>query len=399
MKTLLQWVVMSMVFMILSINMLHAQELPQISPTTTIQVGGEILGVLELADGNIIARNANGSITLYDPAGQLLATMTGHTNGVYSLIQLSDGRIVSSGRDFAVRFWSASGEALSATEGLVTFADQLLELSNGNIAIPAGNLYLLDSTGQIIANIEERPDGFREVLELPDGQIVTIGRGSAPNSISIWDSTLENRVQFGQRDTRGIKLLSNGTLISWSGLGYLDIWDFDGNNLASVSDIGHGFYDLIELVDGNIAVRRDESRDFLVIYDAELNQISEHQIAESDILGMVELSGGRVAVWSKDIYIFGETISDNMVLEGHVFSMGNGDIIELADGRLLSRGDRGDDYPNFIRLWNSDGTPAAVFTQEDVFRVNGMFMLSDGRILSWSNSTETSASIYLWEIN
>lgn len=397
MKTWLQWVVISIVLMILSMNLVHAQELPQISPVTTIQVGGEILGVLELADGNIISWNANGSITLYDRTGQLLTIMTGHTNSVRSVIQLNDGRFVSSGVDFTIRFWSASGEALSVTEGLVTFADQLLELSNGNIAIPAGNLYLLDSTGQIIADIEERPDGFREVLELPDGRIVTIGRGSAPNSISIWDDTLENRVQFGQRDTRGVKLLSNGTLISWSGLGYLDIWDFDGKNLASVSDIGHGFYNPIELVDGNIAVRRDESRDFLVIYDTELNQIRQHQIAESDILGLVELSGGRVAVWSSDIFIFGETRADNMILDGHKFSVGN--VVELADGRLLSRGDRGDDHPYFMRLWNTDGTPAAILTQENVFRVNGMFILSDGRILSWSNSTESSASIYLWEID
>jgi len=384
--------------LVLFINIVHAQELPQISPTTTIQVGGEILGVLELADGNIIAWNVNGSITLYDPAGQLLTTMSGHSNGVYALIQLSDGRIVSSGLDFAVRFWSASGEALSVKEGLVTFPEKMLELSNGNIVIPAGNLYLLDSTGQILANIEESTGEFKDVLELPDGRIVSITT-SRKDSISIWDSTLENRVQFGQQSTQGVKLLSNGTLISWSGMGYLDIWDFDGNNLASVSDIGHGFYDLIELADGNIAVRRDESFDFLVIYDAELNQLREHQIAESDILGMVELSGGRVAVWSRDIYIFGETSADNMVLEGHVFSMSSGNIIELPDGRLLSQGARGDDYPNFIRLWNTDGTPAAVFTQEDVFRVNGMFMLSDGRILSWSNSTETSASIYLWELN
>jgi len=109
------------------------------------------------------------------------------------------------------------------------------------------------------------------------------------------------------------------------------------------------------------------------------------------VIGMMELSDGRLLSWSRDatLRLWGTDGSPESVLAGHTDPVTGA--LELGDGRLLSWS-----ADHTLRLWGADWTPESVLAGH-TDPVTGALELHDGRLLSWSaDSFSSDATLRLW---
>ena len=101
------------------------------------------------------------------------------------------------------------------------------------------------------------------------------------------------------------------------------------------------------------------------------------------VIGMMELSDGRLLSWSRDatLRLWGTDGSPESVLAGHTDPVTGA--LELHDGRLLSWSADSFSSDATLRLWGNDGAPESAlagYTES----VRGALELRDGQLLSWS---------------
>jgi WD40 repeat protein len=140
----------------------------------------------------IASGSGNKTIKLLDVnGGQLLRTIEGHSDWVFSVAFSPNGQIIASGsEDKTIKLWDVNtGQLFRTLEGHSDGVASVVFSPNGQI-IASGSgdktIKLWDvNTGQLLRTLEGHSDGVVSVAFSPNGQIIASGSGD--KTIKLWD--------------------------------------------------------------------------------------------------------------------------------------------------------------------------------------------------------------------
>jgi WD40 repeat protein len=201
---------------------------------------------------------------------------------------------------------------------------------------------------------------------------------------------LDNRAGHSQ-PIEGVRLLSNGRVLSWSRDKTLRLWDSQsGCLLATLEGHTSSIENALELANGRVlswSVPDFHTGDCsLRLWDARsgapLATLEGHS---HRITGVLLLTGGRFLSWSsreETLRLWdGQNGTPLATLDGHTdWVVG---VRLLANGHILSWA-----QDKTLRLWDGQtGAPLATLSGHACWQI-GVRLLGNGRILSWSESHE-----------
>ena len=196
-------------------------------------------------DGKTIASGSwdDDIVRLWDVStGQLLATLTGHTYGTYSVAFSPDGAMLTSGGgDLAVRLWDVGTRQLKTTFighsghiNSVTFSPDGSMLAGGS----DDNVWLWDvTTGQSVAILEHK-EGARDVAFSPDGTTLASASWDSDSTVTLWDTaTWQPKISLGGHNSlvASIAFSPNGSTLATGGSwrsSTVRLWDVDTGQLT-----------------------------------------------------------------------------------------------------------------------------------------------------------------------
>lgn len=452
-----------------------------------------MMGATLLHDGRFLtwqqgrpSRNSTRSVyeaMLWEPDGTPGPVLEGHEDRIRGGFQLQDGRIVTWDHGRSLRFWSADGRPESVVENVHRHLQDVFPLADGRVFSWGQEAYgdnvwwarLWSATGESVPLIEASGPPLKGI-ELDDGRLLLGTNSIAP---TIWSTGGERGPVLRGHETRaynaeqwpdgrivtygtdrtarvwsrdgaplvvlrgheggvgGAQPLSNGRLLTWS---YWDrtarIWSEEPRPRSTIRLQSDPAQDVKQLSSGRIATRANDGG--VVLYGLALERELTLRNDERDIIGLVELSDGRLLtqgswysnrrpgpalrMWSDA----GESLVD---LAGpdvellHVAQTPSGRILAfdssgqswlwhpdgqlerrqretgterffrvfpLADGRFVTLGDN-----NALQLWSAEGAPVRVLVADAERGPQEVISLSDGRFLSLSVGAEPQ----LWQEN
>ncbi|MDX1416172.1 MAG: hypothetical protein R3293_18385 [Candidatus Promineifilaceae bacterium] len=190
----------------------------------------------------IVTAGDDGSVKVWDLAGNELASLLGHTAAVQSASFSPDGqRIVTAGADGSARVWDLAGNELTSLVGH-TDAVSLAGFSpDGQRIVTAGadgGAKVWDLAGNELASLlgHDGPVSFAGFS--PDGQRIIAA--SYDGSAKVWDLAGNELTSLVGHDApvRSASFSPDGQQIITAGYdGSARVWDLAGNELASL--VGH----------------------------------------------------------------------------------------------------------------------------------------------------------------
>ena len=310
-----------------------------------------------LSSGCLLTWSEDHTLRIWSmPDATCLATLAGHTDDVWGALELSDGRIASWADDDTVRIWSAStGASLVCLRAPTHIYDGVVELSNHRLltwAYDARMQLWAGDTGQLLASMEGHTGKINRARVLKDGRILSL---SEDKTLRLWSQDTGECLavlEGHEGSVGGGREFENGRIVSWDH-GEVS-WDPGG---------------------------------WLFIWPSEEQPAFAAFKLKLDIDDVLELQGGRIAVWS---HLYGgehvihirslTSTEDKVTLRGHTGAVQG--VVELRDGRLLSWS-----QDETLRLWSAEtGEHLACFHGHEI-PIWDAVELADGQILSWSKYT------------
>jgi WD40 repeat protein len=168
-----------------------------------------VLRIAFSPDGKIIASaSGDSAIRLWDTqTGELLKTLTGHTESLLSVAYSPDGQtLASTGYDKTIRLWDAhTGEQLQTLEAHTDAIHQATFSPDGRTIASASRdqtICLWDAqTGEHRQTLTGHIEAVHTVLFSPGGQY--IASGSDDKTIRIWDAHTGEQLQVLNEETNG----------------------------------------------------------------------------------------------------------------------------------------------------------------------------------------------------
>lgn len=389
-----------------------------------------VRGALGLAGGRVLSWSDDKSLRIWDEAsGSTLAVLEEHHSGVLGAIALSNGRIVSWGQEddeSAAVLWTESGELFGRLSGDRKTRTRSKRKITGHTAWVTGALELAsgdiltwsDDGAMCIWNSESGV--LRTRLEVNDGLLLgaleidtnIVAAWTFDGRISVWNVLTGERLANLDGHTEpvnGVLSLGEQRLLSWSEDRTLRIWNRNsGEALATLEGHG-GDVTSARVVSGEIIISQSNDGS-MRIWSQEIDcASSDAQIRFDRIDGFECLLDGRVLAWG---YRGQRRPSANVneregpngrigimdTLSGAPLRFMRGDMESvtgaklLEDGRILSWGSKHpettpDSLPTpfgCLCLWDESSGECLDVIKVNSSPVEGILLLADGRILSWS---------------
>jgi WD40 repeat protein len=157
----------------------------------TITTPTPIRSLLLLNSNQVAVGDTSGAIRTYNiDSGDLIFTLSNHTNNINSMIQLNTTFFISGSRDKSIKLWNVNTGTLANT--LYTFSvevNSLVKLNNGLISVAiaanSNNLLLMRTSDWTIqSSLTGHTYYVLSVILLSDGRLAS---GSADNTAIIWN--------------------------------------------------------------------------------------------------------------------------------------------------------------------------------------------------------------------
>jgi WD40 repeat protein/serine/threonine protein kinase len=227
-------------------NTIQLWDMNTLKATTTLQ--DNALAIAFSPDGRYLASaDWDKSVKLWDAAsGQVLATLSGHTDQVLAVAFSPDGRfLASAGRDRTIRLWDVAGDKILRTlTGNTADVNAIAWSPDGRTLVSGGadNLVKLwdTETGKLISTLQGHTRPVNSVAFSPDGH--TVASASDDMTIKLWIGGKLARTLAGHTDAvRAVAFTPDGqTLASGSADATIRLWDVSGSSTESFKTLqGH----------------------------------------------------------------------------------------------------------------------------------------------------------------
>ena len=167
--------------------------------------------------------------TLSEISPSFIATLEGHTEGVYSVAFSPDGTLASGSIDGTIKLWDVTTQqTIDTLEGHMETVSSVAFSPDGTLASGDGTIKLWDvTTQQTIDTLEGHTAGVGSVAFSPDG--VTLASGSWDGTVKLWDVTTRQDIATLEGHTDAVSSVSfspdGRTLASGSWDGTVKLWN------------------------------------------------------------------------------------------------------------------------------------------------------------------------------
>lgn len=194
-----------------------------------------------------VSASADTTIRVWDvQTQQCIATLTGHQSSVWAVAITPDGtRIASASDDHTVRIWdSTSGKLIQTLQGHEDRVRAVAITSDGTMVMSASNdttVHIWDvAYGRLTATLKGHTDWVRALALTPDGSRAVTG--SLDCTLKIWD--IENQIELAtleghSKEILAVAITSDGRkAVSASADQTLRIWNLNNKTLVRTLE-GH----------------------------------------------------------------------------------------------------------------------------------------------------------------
>ncbi len=327
---------------------------------------GSIFSVAISADGQtVVSGGWDGFVRLSDREGKPIGAPFWHENIVTSVAISADGQTIASGvANGTVQFWSRAGFPISdplgrhrnQVESVAISADGQTIISGGE----DGTVRLWPREDRLIRQVFVRGQdgGILDVAISPDAQtIISVSRRGIIRLRDFYTGQLLKTLAVPEGFTRSAISADGQIIVTGSGDGTGQLWDGQGNAIASIrgDESGFGFYPLAISSDGQRIVSGSEDGT-LRLLDRSGNPIGQpmrggheglHSVAMTpDGQTIVTASeDGTVRLWDRSGNPIGQPIKGH---ESEVYA-----VAISPDGQRIVSGE----YDGTVRLWDRSGNP------------------------------------------
>jgi WD40 repeat protein len=179
-------------------------------------------------DGRLAVASSE-KVTLWDAAGGLLRTLTGHRQLVQRIAFAVDGRLATAAHEQAVLVWDADGGLLHTLDGHDSLVCAVRFAPDGRFAsgTMAGTVRIWGTDGRLLHVLDEHDDAVQEIAFAADGRMAT---GSQDCTACVWDrdGTLLHRLTGHDDRILHLAFTPDGRLATGADDGTVRVWDTDG---------------------------------------------------------------------------------------------------------------------------------------------------------------------------
>ena len=276
---------------------------------------GSVLGLAWSPDGQQLGSvGDDGTLRLWSHRGELLQTLAGHSGAVNALAFSPSGqRLATASNDHTVRLWSTQGEPLQMLEGHLDWVRSVDFSADGQYLVSAGEdgcLMLWDPEGEQVRTISSHAGWVLRAVFSPDSQ--TIASGGDDRLIRLWNLEGELLQYLEGHDSwvRDLKFTPDGQrLVSASDDGLIKIWDLATGRRESLR--GHRSSVLALDIDSSgqraISTSDDSTIRLWQLHSPDVEACRGHQGPVWDVAWRPQGGGlasagadGTVMIWNKD---------------------------------------------------------------------------------------------------
>ena len=378
---------------------------------------------------------------LTPPGGNLLYTLSGHTEGVSRLLMAPDGRLITAcaggvggigSRDHTVRVWDVEhGTLLHSLEGHTDGVSRLLLAPNGRLITACGDTFdSRDHTvkvwdiehGTLLQSLEGHTAGVRHLVLAPDGQLITACGDtfdSRDHTVKVWDiehGTLLQSLEGHMDGVTGLVLAPGGKLITacgGSGDYTVKVWDIEhGTLLQSLEGHRDGVDSLVLAPGGQLITACGGSRDHTVkAWDIEhgtlLQSLEGHTAGVRHLVlapdgKLVTACGGDVSGASDRTVKVWDIEHGTLLqsLEGHMVDVAR--LLLAPDGKLITAcvDDVSGASDRTVRVWDIEHGTLLHSLEGHMDGVSDLLLAPDGRLIIACGdiSGPSDHTVKVWDI-